>query len=71
MYRAGQLGVPASNLLPVKISDEVPVKVPASKKLRPVLSSGVIDIDLGHARVRIEGAADPDCVRSVLEGLCR
>jgi len=71
MYQAGQLGVPTSNLLPVKISDEVPVKVPASKKLRPVLSSGVIDIDLGHARVRIEGAADPDCVRSVLEGLCR
>jgi transposase len=34
-------------------------------------SSGIIDIDLGHARVRIEGAADPDCVRASLEGLIR
>src|SRR5204863_5837632 len=72
MYRQGQLEIPPpSNLLPVKITDENPIKVPELKKSRPAKSSGVIDIDLGHARVRIEGAADPDCVRSVLEGLCR
>ena len=33
--------------------------------------SGTIDIDLGHARVRIEGPVDPDCVRAALEGLIR
>jgi transposase len=71
MYRKGQLEMPPSNLLPVKITDEVSVKVAAAKRSRLVKSSGVIDIDLGHARVRIEGAADPNCVRSVLEGLCR
>src|SRR5215831_9217591 len=32
---------------------------------------GVIEIDLGHAGVRIEGAADPDCVRAALAGLAR
>jgi hypothetical protein len=32
---------------------------------------GIIDIELGHARVRIEGAADPDCVRAALDGLIR
>jgi len=26
---------------------------------------------LGHARVRIEGAADPDCVQAALERLIR
>jgi hypothetical protein len=34
-------------------------------------SNGIIDIDLGHARLRIEGAADPDCVRAALAGLIR
>ena len=38
---------------------------------QPHSRSESIDIDLGHARVRIEGAADPDCVRVVLEGLVR
>jgi len=33
--------------------------------------SGTIDIDLGHARVRIEGPVGPDCVRAALEGLIR
>jgi transposase len=40
-------------------------------KARASRLSGIIDIDLGHARVRIEGAADPDCVRASLEGLIR
>ncbi len=59
----------------------VPVKVgqaggqPAIAKRRGTHSeksaAGTIDIDLGHARVRIEGAADPECVRVALEGLVR
>ena len=32
---------------------------------------GIIDINLGHARGRIEGAADPECVRAAVEGLMR
>ena len=35
------------------------------------IGAGSIDIDLGHARVRIEGAANPETVRAALEGLLR
>jgi hypothetical protein len=37
------------------------------ESLRAGSCSGSIDIDLGHARVRIEGRADPECVRAPLE----
>jgi transposase-like protein len=74
LHREGRLDTtPASNtLLPVKICDALPVvrSTPARRRSK-VRRSGLIDIDLGHARVRIEGAADPDCVRAALEGLMR
>jgi transposase len=71
-YREGQLEIEPSveTLLPVKVTDVAVEKVrPASGKKSKIKRTGVIDIDLGHARVRIEGAADPDCVRAVLAGL--
>jgi transposase len=62
----------SSTLLPVKISDSLPRVRPAAKRRRvKARRAGIIDIDLGHARVRIEGTADPDCVRAMLEGLMR
>jgi transposase len=73
-YREGRLeGASNSNtLLPVKVSDSLPVGGPAVERRRvKTRRAGIIDIDLGHARVRIEGAADPDCVRAALEGLIR
>jgi transposase len=75
-YRDGQLDAkPTSNtLLPVKISDSLPPAVQAeaaSHRRVKAKRTGIIDIDLGHARVRIEGTADPDCVRATLEGLMR
>jgi transposase len=75
-YRDGQLDAkPTSNtLLPVKISDSLPPAVQpeaASRRRVKAKRTGIIDIDLGHARVRIEGTADPDCVRATLEGLMR
>jgi transposase len=72
-YLEGRLEVKQTSgtMLPVKMAD-------SDEKLRPVMRresrqrrSGIIDIDLGHARVRIEGTADPDCVRAALEGLSR
>jgi transposase len=71
-YREGRLDLSSDStaLIPVKITQTL-------GKLRQVLRrgnterNGIIDIDLGHARVRIEGAADPDCVRAALEGLGR
>jgi transposase len=58
-----------ATLLPVKISSAIPAT--ESRPRRKAKRSGLIDIDLGHARVRIEGNADPDCVRAVVEGLLR
>jgi transposase len=71
MYRKGQLETASSAaLLPVKISDTVALPERARRKSKSI-RRGVIDIDMGHVRVRIEGAADPDCVRSALESLVR
>lgn len=76
-YRAGWFDEAAE-----KSTALVPVKVVGSTKeslqARPhraqsnvTKAAGSIDIDLGHARVRIEGTADPECVRAALEGLVR
>ena len=75
-YRQGRLEIAPSptprTLLPVKISDVLPAVRSAVERRRvKTRRAGIIDIDLGHARVRIEGAADPDCVRAALEGLLR
>lgn len=76
-YREGRLDLEptSSRLLPVKISDSLPPTVRAAAGLTrrriKAKRTGIIDIDLGHARLRIEGAADPDCVRAALEGLMR
>src|SRR5215510_10047200 len=54
-YEQGRLDVgPTTTLLPVKITDAVSLPPKLSRKYKP-RKSGIIDIDLGHARVRIEG----------------
>lgn len=73
LYREGQLDVEADSnpLLPVQVIDTIPADQPTRRRRRRAPVPGTIDIDLGHARVRIEGAADPKCVRAALEGLVR
>jgi transposase len=71
-YRQGRLEADAgTTLVPVKISDVIPTVRPRPRGKSGGRRAGIIDIDLGHARVRIEGAADPDCVRATIEGLLR
>lgn len=71
-YEQGQLEVATSPaLLPVKVSDAVQPVQPTRRRKSAARRTGIIDIDLGHARVRIEGPADADCVRAALEGLVR
>jgi transposase len=73
LYREGQLEVEQSSgtLLPVRVANSVlSLRTPTRRQGKPK-RAGIIDIDLGHARVRIEGAADPECVRAALEGLIR
>lgn len=73
LYRAGRLEAESfsASLLPVKITGTVEKPKQVSRKAVRKNRSGTIDIDLGHARVRIEGAVDPACVHAVLEGLSR
>jgi transposase len=72
LYREGRLEVGANStaLIPVKITQTLE-KLRQAHRLTKPDRNGIIDIDLGHARVRIEGAADPDCVRAAVEGLIR
>jgi transposase len=72
-YKQGRLEIktPTAALVPVQISSTIPAGPAASHRKSRRKRSGIIDIDLGHARVRIEGTVDPDCVRAALEGLIR
>jgi transposase len=74
LYQAGKLEVPQGSgaLLPVRVAEgDTTVLGTAPRRASKRKRSGIIDIDLGHARVRIEGAADSECVRAVVEGLLR
>jgi transposase len=70
-YQQGGLDNSPTTLLPVKITDAVPAMAANPRRNSRTRRVGIIDIDLGHARVRIEGAANPECIRAVLEGLVR
>ena len=70
-YQQGDLDNSPTTLLPVKITDAVPAMAATARRTSKPRRAGIIDIDLGHARVRIEGAANPDCIRAALEGLVR
>jgi transposase len=71
-YRQGRLEVDTTTtLLPVRVSDAIPAVGATTRRKSRARRSGIIDIDLGHARVRIEGTVDPDCVRATLQGLVR
>ena|ERR1700704_5492722 len=76
-YREGWFGEPAGEpgtLLPVRISKTSEKRVhPVRQLQKPTERNcpGTIHIEWNSIRVRIEGAADADCVRAVLDGLVR
>jgi transposase len=74
LYHAGLLNekVHASGLLPVRISEDSHVEYPSVGRLTiaPVVA-GVIHIELGRARIRVEGPVDPATLRTILEQLGR
>lgn len=74
-YREGGLNDPGhSGLVPVRVvpesSESQPERERSSGK-RNSKSLGTIEISCGSIRVRIEGAADPDSIRAVMNGLGR
>lgn len=68
LYREGRLGSQSAEaeLIPVRIADVVDVAQPPAK-----LYPGVIVVELGKARIRIEGAVDTENLRAVLERVVR
>jgi len=56
----------ASQLVPVRIAEVVSDERPAAK-----LCAGMIVVEVGRARIRIEGSVDPDALRVVLERVGR
>ena len=75
-YREGWFDRPAdvsSALIPVRIAPEAGrtglLHKPSSRQSRS--NPGAIEIAWGTIRVRIEGAADPDSIRAVMDSLGR
>ena len=68
LYREGRLDVApqTAQLVPVRISEVVSGE-PAPTKFY----AGVIVVELGRARIRIEGAVDTDSLKLILERLGR
>jgi transposase len=67
LYREGRLDVaPRAQLVPVRITEVVSGEQPPSR-----LYSGVIVIEVGRARIRIEGSVDAENLRLVLERVGR
>jgi transposase len=68
LYREGRLDVapPTAQLLPVQITEVMRSDPPPAK-----LYSGVIVVEVGRARIRIEGPVDAENLRLVLERVGR
>jgi transposase len=61
LYREGRLDIVPAQLVPVRIHEVISAQP----------RDGVIRIELGRARIHIEGAVDPDSLRVVLEQAAR
>ena len=68
LYREGRLDVapPATQLVPVRIAEVVSDERPPAK-----LCAGVIVVEVGRARIRIEGSVDAEALRLILERVGR
>ena len=67
LYREGRLELaPAAQLLPVRVAEVV-----SNEPLPARMYAGVIVVEVGRARIRIEGPVDSDNLRVVLERVGR
>src|SRR5262245_8206630 len=62
----------AAALVPVRVSPESGTSSEQARRIRRKNNdAGMIEIEWGSVRVRIEGSVDPDCIHAVIEGLSR
>ena len=68
LYREGRLdvGPAAAQLVPVRISEVV-----SGEQASTRFYAGVIVVEIGRARIRVEGAVDADSLRLILERVGR
>jgi transposase len=68
LYRQGRLDVapPAAQLVPVRVAEIVSDDLPPAK-----LCAGVIVVEVGRARIRVEGSVDAEALRLILERVGR
>ena len=68
LYRQGRLDValPTAQLVAVRIAE-----VMNEEQIPAKLHAGVITVEVGRARIRIEGSVDPENLRLVLERVGR
>ncbi len=67
LYREGRLELePAAPLLPVRITEAMSIEQSPAK-----LYAGSIVVELGRARIRVEGAVDAESLRVILERVVR
>ncbi len=73
LYHAGRLNdkVHANELLPVRILEESHTEFSSVGRLTGVPVAGIIRIELGRTRIRVEGPVDPATLRTILEQLGR
>ena len=68
LLREGRLDVKAApaQLVPVRVTEVIDDRVGAVRQ-----HNGVIQVELGRVRVRVEGSVDPEALRIILEQLGR
>ena len=67
LYREGRLDVAAApQLLPVRVAEVVQAEEPPAK-----LPMGSILVEIGKARIRVEGMVDAESLRVILESMAR
>lgn len=68
LYRQGRLDVapPTAPLVPVRIAEVVSDNRPLA-----TLCAGVIVVEVGRARIRVEGSVDAEALRLILERVSR
>jgi transposase len=73
LYYASRLNekLPATELLPVRISDVPGNDCSTGKHTSTRSVSGAIHIEFGRTRIRVEGSVDPETLRMILEHLGR
>lgn len=66
LYREGRLDAGPAQLVPVRLTEVVSSEQPPAK-----LYGGVILVEVGRARIRIEGTVDAENLRLILERVGR